>query len=434
MFAVAAVAAQKGREVMTIDITGAFRHASMFPTGIDVYIRIDKNLAPILASIDGIYHDMLNDDGTITVRLDKALYGCVEAAKLWYDELCGTLKDIGFTPNPEETCVFNKGVGESQVTIVLHVDDLLVTARDRKQLHHVADKLQAKYKKVQQHSGPIVSYLGLTMDFSTPGEVRITQEGYIDTLLTESGVEGTAKTPATEDLFVVRDGIELASEEDSKWFHRQTARLLYLSKRTKPEILVATAFLTTRVTKCDQDDLGKLRRLIRYVRSARDRGLCLKPGNEGCEVSIYIDAAYGVHSDCKSHTGSAIAVGQAILDSSSKRQGIVTKSSTEAELVGASDELGKGFHMRRFILNQGHNIGPVTLYQDNLSTMALIDKGKSTSGRTRHVDIRYFWIKERIESGEVIVKHMGTTNMIADAMTKPLQGSEFTRERPYKLG
>ena len=314
VFAVAALAAQQGREVMTIDITGAFLHASMFPTGIDVYVRIDKNLAPILASIDGIYHDMLNDDGTITVRLDKALYGCVEAAKLWYDELCGTLKDIGFTPNPEETCVFNKGVGESQVTIVLHVDDLLVTARDRKQLHHVADKLQAKYKKVQQHSGPIVSYLGLTMDFSAPGEVRITQEGYIDTLLTESRVEGTAKTPATEDLFVVRDGIELASEEDSKWFHRQTARLLYLSKRTKPEILVATAFLTTRVTKCDQDDLGKLRRLIRYVRSARDRGLCLKPGNEGCEVSIYIDAAYGVHSDCKSHTGSAIAVGQAILD------------------------------------------------------------------------------------------------------------------------
>ena len=165
------------------------------------------------------------------------------------------------------------------------------------------------------------------------------------------------------------------------------------------------------------------------MRSARDRGLCLKPGNEGCEVSIYIDAAYGVHSDCKSHTGSAIAVGQAILDSSSKRQGIVTKSSTEAELVGASDELGKGFHMRRFILNQGHDIGPVTLYQDNLSTMALIDKGKSTSGRTRHVDIRYFWIKERIESGEVIVKHMGTTKMIADAMTKPLQGSEFIRER-----
>ena len=69
---------------------------------------------------------------------------------------------------------------------------------------------------------------------------------------------------AIEDLFVVRDEIEIASEEDSKWFQRQTARLLYLSKQTRPEILVAISFLTTRVTKCDQDDLGQLRKLISF--------------------------------------------------------------------------------------------------------------------------------------------------------------------------
>jgi hypothetical protein len=61
------------------------------------------------------------------VRLDKALYGCMESAKLWYDELCGTLLDLGYACNAVDQCVFNKGVGTNQCTVCVHVDDLMIT-------------------------------------------------------------------------------------------------------------------------------------------------------------------------------------------------------------------------------------------------------------------------------------------------------------------
>jgi hypothetical protein len=100
------------------------------------------------------------------------------------------------------------------------------------------------------------------------------------------------------------------------------AKLLYLGKRARPDILLAVAYLATRVHRCTKDELAKLVRLVRYLMETRDRGLLLRPGKEGIIVKVYIDAAYGVHSDFKSHTGSCVVVGEvgAVHCRSSKQQ------------------------------------------------------------------------------------------------------------------
>jgi hypothetical protein len=148
------------------------------------------------------------------------------------------------------------------------------------------------------------------------------------------------------------------------------------------------------------------------------------------QVRAYIDAAYGVHVDGKSHTGSGVTIGDAgLVHAKSGKQHNVTKSSTEAELVALSDSANKAFHVRNFILAQGHDIGPVILYQDNMSCMALVEKGRSSSERTRHISIRHFWVKERVEAGEAVIEHLRTEKMFANVLTKPLQGSQFILER-----
>ena len=86
------------------------------------------------------------------------------------------------------------------------------------------------------------------------------------------------------------------------------------------------------------------------------------------------------------------------------------------------------------MLCQGHAIGPIVIYQDNTSTMALIDRGRSGNERTRHINIRYFWVKERIDGGEAIVRHLGTKDMYANILTKPLQGAQFVHERDCLTG
>ena len=86
-------------------------------------------------------------------------------------------------------------------------------------------------------------------------------------------------------------------------------------------------------------------------------------------------------------------------------------------------------HLRNFIIRQGYEVGPAILYQDNMSCMALMKKGRPTSERSRHILLRHFWLAERVGDNEVIIEHLSTADMIANALTKPVQGAQFLKER-----
>jgi hypothetical protein len=393
-------------------------------------------MSSIMIKMSPRYSRFIDHKGCIVVRLDKALYGCVESAALWYENLRVSLLDLGFVPNAHDMCVFNKhdmyGV---QCTIAVHVDDLMVTSINSGMIESVANGLIKRYGDITRKDGPIVNYLGMVFDITTAGEARVSMTGYVEDMLRESETIGGAKTPATEGLFDVREGCDMASEEHRMRFHRHVAKILYLAKRARPDCLTAVAYLATRVTRCTVDDLSKLDRLLKYISATRDRGVVFAAGKKGIEVSVLIDAAYGVHPDGKSHTGSCVVIGErGAVHSKSAKQQIVTKSSTEAELVALSDSTNQALHMRQFILGQGHKCGPVTVYQDNMSCMSLIERGRSAAERTRHIAIKYFWLKERVDQGEARVRHLGTKEMYANLLTKPLQGAQFKSERQGLTG
>ena len=178
-------------------------------------------------------------------------------------------------------------------------------------------------------------------------------------------------------------------------------------------------------------DLAKLRRLLGYILGTKDRGIVLCIG-EKIQVRAYIDAAYGVHNDSgKSHTGCAIMLGKAgPVFAKSGKQRIVTKSSTEAELVGLSDTASQAIHLRNFLYDQGYtSVGPAIIYQDNKSCMSLMKRGSPASERSRHIHIRHFWLAERATNGEIVIVHLRTEDMFANVLTKPIQGAQFVKER-----
>jgi hypothetical protein len=102
-------------------------------------------------------------------------------------------------------------------------------------------------------------------------------------------------------------------------------------------------------------------------------------------------------------------------------------------LVAASDFASEALCSVDFLKAQGENIGQPTIFQDNKSTIHMINNGASKSDRTRHMNIRYFWLKERIDDGEVNIEYLPTDQMIADILTKPLQGSKFAELRTLLL-
>lgn len=143
----------------------------------------------------------------MVVRLDKALYGCVESAALWNRNVTSTLLRDMFLQNLYDRCVFNKTIEGVQCTVGVHVDDLLITCISRKLIDDVIDNLRIVYGDLRGVDGPLIGYLGMTMDFSNKVAFGITMSGFVDDLLGTSGVEVLAVTPAADMLFDVRDPV-----------------------------------------------------------------------------------------------------------------------------------------------------------------------------------------------------------------------------------
>ena len=312
------------------------------------------------------------------------------------------------------------------------MDDLTFTCKSESAIDQTLAELKKIYGDIVVHDGKSLPYLGMEFDFSVPRQVSIKMDKYVDDLLRTTGTTGKADTPAADTLFQVRAAEKLSSNAKND-FHSTVASILYMAKRARPDLLTAISFLTRRVTEPDVDDNKKLQRVLKYINALKDYALLIRP-SDGIQVHAWVDASYAVHADYKSHTGMAISIGGGVTHAKSTVQKLNTKSSTESEIVGASDSAGHIIWSRDFLTLQGHNLGPAKLYQDNQSTMALINKGYSTSDKSRHINIRYFFIKDRVDSGEIKVEYCPTDHMIADLLTKPLQGKVFRALRDRMLG
>jgi hypothetical protein len=145
-FATAAIAAAEGRHVMAIDIGCAYLNTPM-ATGVLVHMRLNAEISKILMSISSDYTEYTDPKGCVVVLLDKALYGCIESASLWYNHLSLTLTRAGYVPNQYDHCVFNKTDNRGvQCTIALHVDDLFVSSVDPSMLNDLTDLVRSTYK------------------------------------------------------------------------------------------------------------------------------------------------------------------------------------------------------------------------------------------------------------------------------------------------
>jgi hypothetical protein len=401
----------------------------------DTYMVVTGQCVDILLHKYGnIYNDKIHD-GKIYVRLDRALYGTIEAAKVWFDTLSTYLKKLGFVANAHDQCVFNMMFHKDQITILLHVDDLMIACKDQNGINYVVSSLNAEYSKANVYDTLCIDYLGMLFDFSVPGEVSISMGNMVQEFLNEVGVDADAKaeSPAANYLYDIDDKAEILNDSDREHLHSLVAKALYMAKRGRPDLLTAVSFLTTRVNHPNMGDYKKLKRLSSYLNATKDLKLLLK-ADLPFKLRCYVDASYAVHVDGKGRTGNVVTLGTGAFKTMSIKHNIVTKSSTEAEIVGVSDGMGSNLGLMYLMQEQGYDIKPLILYQDNTSAITLMKKGRSTSQRTKHIATRYFFIKDRVDQGEIQLVHMGTRDMIADFFTKPLQGEFFRSMRDKIMG
>jgi Reverse transcriptase (RNA-dependent DNA polymerase) len=447
IFLTAALDAKEHRDILTADIPNAFIQTAIPQDMNDnekIIMKITGKLVELLVELDPkTYQPFVTEENgkrVLYVQVLQALYGMLIAALLWYKQFRGDLEKVGFKFNPYDPCVANRLVERNQQTIRYHVDDVKSSTVDSK-VHDAFEvwlnDMYGSITPVKVHRGKVHDYLGMTFDYSQPGKVIVDMKEYVSNMLDEFSVkfqpEDTAPTPARNDLFAAGIGEALNTAEREE-FHTFVAKGLFLCKRARPDIHPAIAVLCSRVKDPKRSDWDKLVHMMMYLNGTRDEVLTLSANNE-LVVKWWVDASFGVHPDLKSHTGAVMSLGTGAVVTLSRKQKLNTRSSTEAELVGADDAMTMVLWTKLFLEAQGYKVQKNVLYQDNKSAMLLEGNGKRSSGqRTRAINIRYFFITDQVEKGNVVVEYCPTDEMVGDFMTKPLQGGTFSYFKSIVLG
>ena len=144
-------------------------------------------------------------------------------------------------------------------------------------------------------------------------------------------------------------------------------------------------------------------------------------------LAVYVDASWAVHSDCPGRSGIVIMMAGCSVGAWSYKQKIITRDSTEAELVALSDSITQLMWYRRWLDAQGHIVEPITVYEDNGAVVKLMNDERKTAQRTKHLSVRLFYSHELQERGIIVLEWCSTDLMIADLMTKPLVGRKFRK-------
>ena len=433
--------AKERRDVATLDVPGAFMHADMDEI---VHVKLDGELAMLLIRVDKSYRKFLTYERGIPViyaELSKALYGTLQAAKLFWENLTNFLcRELGFTINPYDACVANKQVNGKQCTIAWHVDDLKISHADPAVVDAIIARFDEKYGKESPLSvtrGKVHEYLGMTIDYTSDGCVSFIMKDYVTELLKERPNDmdaGAATTPAASHLFQINENCTKLDPEKADLFHHLVAKLLYLAKRSRPDILTATSFLCTRVKGPDLDDYKKLNRCLNYLEGTQDMYLTLGT-EDNYPINWWVDASFAIHQDMRSHTGATVSLGRGSIINKSSKQKLNTRSSTEAEVVGVNDAMTMVIWMALFIEAQGIAVSDNIIHQDNQSSILLERNGKESSGKqTRHMEIRYFFVTDAVKRGMADIEYCPTEHMHGDFFTKPLQGQLFRTHRAMILG
>ena len=171
-----------------------------------VFMKLDPVISAILAHLDREYEENTQQDGSTIVKLEKALYGCVQSAALWYYDLKKTFESNMFVCNPYVVCVFSKTEEGVQTIVLFNVDNLMASSIKDECLTRLYNILVSKYGKVTITRGLDHSYLGMRYQlYHHDQTVNISMSGYISDTISQSGLIGKSARPANEDIFMIKE-------------------------------------------------------------------------------------------------------------------------------------------------------------------------------------------------------------------------------------
>jgi hypothetical protein len=364
------------------------------------------------------------------VRLNKSLYGLKQAGREWNHNLHKTLVGADLKQSAYDPCLYERfdKAGNLVALLVVYVDDILIGGKSET-VKGIALQLTSVYKMTQ---GPVEHFLGMKVRTTAQGTIEITQGAYTRRLLERFRMDqsAAAPTPAAEERLSTKDQPS-TEEERAKMsgvpYRECVGALQYLAVLTRPDIVYAVNQASRFLANPGPKHWEAVKRILRYLRGTPDDGIIYTRSPSTNLVDGFSDSDWaGDQDDRRSCSGHIFRVFGGIVAFRSKKQPTTALSSCEAELIALTMAMKEALWLRGLLVELGMQPAdkPVLIHEDNQGAIALSNDAKF-SNRTKHVDIKFFRVREEVKRNFVQVKYCHTSKMLADIFTKPLAKNIF---------
>jgi hypothetical protein len=410
-----AVVAHHGWEVHHMDVKSAFLNGELKE---EVYVA-----QPAGFVIEGVEHKVL--------RLWKALYGLKQAPRAWNAKLDATLVALGFQRSSSEHGVYTRQQGERRLIVGVYVDDLVITGSNGNDI----TQFKAEMKEIFRMSdlGLLSYYLGIEVHQDENG-ITLRQATYADKLLERSGLQDCNPMLAPMESRLKLSKESTAPAVNATEYRRIIGGLRYLI-HTRPDLSFVVGYLSRFMESPHEDHLTAVKRMLRYVAGTRGHGLFYaRRKGEPLKLIGYSDADMAGDIDTrKSTSGIIYFLGESPITWQSAKQKVVALSSCEAEYIAAAVAACQGVWLARLLSDFiGAEAGTPEIRVDNMSAIALA-KNPVFHDRSKHIDVRYHYIRECVERGRIVISYIATEVQLGDALTKALGRVHF-QELRAKIG
>ncbi|SCV67782.1 BQ2448_5393 [Microbotryum intermedium] len=346
---------------------------------------------------DVVVHMELPDKSV--VRLRKTLYGLCQAGREWYKVFAGWIESIGFVRTESDHAVFVKIEGAHKLFLSIHVDDGLLTGDG--DLDGFITQLKSRFEA--KSSDEATFFLGqrIVREGKT-GAAIVHQPHFISSILEDHDMAGCSSRPTPMCLYKSR-----------------TPNYVPFDASTKPYRTI----VASHCNNFSQVDWEALMHILRYLQGTRNVGLLFRRSDAPGAPLLrgFVDADHGADPETRrSVTGFVFLCAGGAVSWMSKRQALVTVSSTEAEYVAMSFAAREGIWLRRLLSELGFaQSEPTRLHGDNQSAIQLA-KHPAFHARTKHIGIHFHFIRDHIAEGTIEMVWIPTNTMAADVLTKGL--------------
>ena len=409
-----AKAAADDLEAFQLDIETSFQHQTVRE---ELFIELPEG--------------MKLPDGTSRAthcgRLRKALYGLKQAAYELNSRLKLILLRAEYKFSNADPCVFYRHDENDLLIASVHIDDMLIVCSCVGWYQELKEVLGLHFPI--KDLGEIGFLLGckITRDRTTR-TIKFSQGAYARDVLRRFQMENAQQVSTPSSTSVKLQKSKEGDPSVAFPYREAVGSLMYLSIMTRPDIAEAVNTVARFVERPGQQHVVAVKRILRYVKGTVDLGIVF--GREH-GLKVYSDADWaGDQDDRRSTSGMLITLHGGPVSYFSRKQKCVALSSTEAEYIAASEACKVVAWVRNFLHEfPGELIsGPVIVYEDNQGCIAMTDASVS-SKRTKHIDIRYHFVRDMVRAGLVKFEYLGTKQMLADMFTKPVprEQHEFHR-------